>query len=329
MQAPPNRTLFACAVVWLAGCSSGKPSMPADVDTGETIDAGETIDVSDESSTAMDMQPESDLATLPSSTFTKVFSDDFETYTAGLPLPFMNGWQQVDSRNGPIVVSSSADGKQGPHAGTKMLQMNWNGTVPWYDANSVLTTAVSWPYTKEFLIRFWFRIDSNHDVYTIGTTSGYGCKAYRITGLQSDGTAINDHFGGAQKSDDGLSVVSGIAECFMPHNREDPKTCYWGGAPGDATLSNNSVWHKIEIYVYVDGKNGIGRAWHDGILVKEWKGYDTHGQWAPFHTASNWDGAPNRVHDAVNSSYMDGVEIFSDATTGSPATGNMADATAQ
>ena len=133
-------------------------------------------------------------------------------------------------------------------------------------------------------------------------------------------------FGGADKTTDALH------EGFFPHdNSELPGgSVYWGeNIPGDHSASPSN-WHKIEYYVYVDATKGVGRIWHDGWMVKEWVGVDTHGEWTPFYTASNWSGGSesgsDRFHDAVNNAYLDDFEIYSDSPTGTPATGKLSDA---
>ena len=61
----------------------------------------------------------------------RVFYDGFETGNT-------NQWAQDSSRTKCTAVRTSVDGKP-THAGSYMLECNWNGVVAWNDPSSYLT----------------------------------------------------------------------------------------------------------------------------------------------------------------------------------------------
>ncbi len=92
---------------------------------------------------------------------TRVFYDGFESGSFG------PSWTFGGTYCPATIVSSSKDGV-GPHSGTKMVEGNWDGTVPWTNAcplpsPNTYATLSSWDYTSEFLLRFWARYDTDVD----------------------------------------------------------------------------------------------------------------------------------------------------------------------
>ncbi|MBL8254903.1 MAG: hypothetical protein JNJ76_15020, partial [Candidatus Competibacter sp.] len=97
---------------------------------------------------------------------------------------------------------------------------------------------------------------------------------------------------------------------------------YWGGATGDNTAIS-SGWHVVEYYF--NRSTGAVKTWHDHVLVVDsnvGQFSGSIGEAGNFYLTSNFSDA----HDAENFVYFDEIEIFSDANTGTPATGSMADA---
>lgn len=222
---------------------------------------------------------------------TRVFYDGSEAGNTDL-------WSQDGYRNKCTSVTSAADGVTGPYAGSRMIRCNDNGSVAWNTAEAYETLAInSFPYTTEFLFRIRFRPDQNHD-----KSGGSSKKLYRFY------SGNVDYFSTL------LSGVNGL-------KNEGPITSgsYWGYAPGDNSASS-SKWSKVEIYYNSSTRNL--KQWNDGILVRN----DTLGSlnnWYPFYLTSNFADS----HDAVNYSYFDEIEIYSDSSSGTPATGSMNDAT--
>lgn len=250
------------------------------------------------------------LAAIPhsSSAAGRVFFEDFESYNVGT-LPATQ-WQQDLPHNLLQVVTSSVDGRAGPHSGTKMGMGNWDG-----NANDFTTAKLSsWSYTREFLIRLWVRYDADVDHVT-------GNKAFRLDNFQSP-PAESYYFDGQVESQPTAPMFSFWEVVAGKTITGSPYENFNGGPLGD------TKWHKIEIYVKhntVGQKDGILRVWNDGNLVHDITGIQsvTDGnKWYPMYLMSNWS---NFAHDANNHAYWDDIEIFSDTGTGG--TGNMFDAT--
>lgn len=223
----------------------------------------------------------------------RVFHDDFETGKVDRWAPDPGG------RNKCIVVSSSSDGKSGPHGDSRMLRCNWDATVAWNDPRSFESLVLnSWPYSKQFLIRFWIRVDANVGVAQLGPKFlRLGANLSSYGEIQEDGKLFFN-FGG----DAGQIGV------------------FWGGGSG----IRDGRWHEIEIYVKRDSASGVVRLWQDGSKLWDAPTKNTQNQWTPFTLNSAWNDADHSARDATNYVYWDDFEIYSDAGTG--AQGSMADA---
>jgi hypothetical protein len=230
---------------------------------------------------------------------TRVFHDDFESYSVGtLPI---GQWVQDDYRNMPQVVSSSIDGLQGPHGGSKMLRCNWDGTVLYNVPEAFETAAISTvPYTNEIFYRVWWRPDNDLD-----RTSPSSTKIIRIFNLTG---ADNDIFCTIMAADElrNEGLVWGNAY-----------TTEYFATPASSTAN----WHKVEYYF--NQSTGVVRTWIEGVLITDTTKTPTSDPMYPFYIASNWSDA----HDATNHVYFDDVEVFSDATSGDACTGSMSDGT--
>lgn len=243
---------------------------------------------------------------------TRIFYDGFESGNTNL-------WQQVDFRNKCQVVSQALDGQYGPRSGGKFASCNSDSSAAWntpqaYETMSVPTN----DYTNELFIRAWVRADA--DVYPV--ESGSGRKLLRIYYWdQVTYRDSNADFGGPSG---GLRHSLAWAE---NGNIQSPSK-YWGDAPGDK--SAEAGWHKVE--VYFNHITQTARVWHDGKQVYELTkmGFGS-ARWSPLNLMSNWgDAEQGRVPaDTHNHYYVEDVEIFSDAPSGTPTTGSMADATIQ
>lgn len=222
----------------------------------------------------------------------RVFHDDFESYAVGT-LPTTQ-WGQEGGRTTPSVVSSSTDGVQGPHGGSKMARFNWDGPSSNYDSVFV---SVSPLYSSAFFIRMWMRFDSNFD----NASSGSGVHMMRF--FQS--SPYNDILWAEPSTD------SWITDVWL--NGSHIGTQY-------AAFPSPSSWHRFE--EYVDSGAGVIKTWIDGALQINASGVSFGGQrYDEFFPLSNWGG---EKPDSVNYLYIDDIEIFSD--TGSGATGSMSDA---
>lgn len=108
--------------------------------------------------------------------------------------------------------------------------------------------------------------------------------------------------------------------------RPDPDAYIWGSGK---SFVKDFAWHKIESYVKT-GNPGTFTLWVDGVKAYTWSG-DTSsagGSWNYLLFGSNWSGAEGCcTHDATNHLHIDDVEVFSDSTAGTEASGSMADAT--
>lgn len=235
----------------------------------------------------------------------RVFFEDFESYSVGT-LPTTK-WEKDGTRNLPQVVTSSIDGRFGPHGGSKMMRANWNGTVIFNDPAAYETARLSsWNYNREFLIRLWLRYDADVDLV-------FGNKVFRLY----PGNSIDSfYYAAAMNTNQQLVTYWELIDSVA-----GPQT-FWPQIVG------NGNWHKIEIYVLHNtpgNLDGILRIWVDGFMglnSTNRKTISNGGRWYPMYLMSNWSGAP---HDANNHAYWDDIEIFSD--TGSGAAGLMSDAT--
>ncbi|TXG78444.1 MAG: hypothetical protein E6R14_12670 [Thermomicrobiales bacterium] len=224
----------------------------------------------------------------------RVFYDGFESGNTNL-------WSQDDFRNRCSVVTSAADGKSGPYAGTYMTRCNSNGAVAWNDAAAYETLKLSsLKYTNEVFVRVRMRVDSNHE-----KTTGSAKKIFRFYNLGGGNEMYSDLPGDSLKN---MLIVDG-----------KQFGSYWGGASGDNTGST-SGWHKVEWYF--NASTGQVRVWHDGALIRDIVQSFGGQRWDPFYLTSNWaDG-----HDSTNYIYFDEFEVYSDQ--GSGASGSMSSATA-
>ncbi|QQS15467.1 MAG: fibronectin type III domain-containing protein [Candidatus Moraniibacteriota bacterium] len=222
---------------------------------------------------------------------TRVFYDGSEAGNTNL-------WSQADYRDKCTSVTSAADGVTGPYSGSRMIRCNTDGTVAWNTPKWFETMALnSFPYTNEFLFRAEVRVDKNH------ARSGDSPKK------------ILRWFTGSIDYFDSIHDSSGF-------KNEGPITSgsYWGDAPGDNTASSQK-WGKVE--VYYNSSNRKLREWHDDVLIRDETTGNLGGKWYPLYITSNYEQVPSG--DSLNYVYFDDVEIYSDATSGTPsASGTMA-----
>lgn len=254
------------------------------------------------------------LALLPAAghSATRIFYDGFETGNSNL-------WSQEGSNARCPVVSGSADGLQGPRAGSYMLRCNWSS-----DGNSAGTGTIealarngsTSEYNSEVLWRWWFRRDSS-------LNGGTGPKLFRI--------ATGSSFGDLMVAN---SATTGSFEAAIFDANGSTFCRYWG-----VDTAGDLAWHKIELYFYAHPSSGIVRMWVDGALRKECTGmnlavpgsdsfYGYNMSWTSYIFPSNWSGAAGCcAHDATNYAYWDDFEVFTDSAIGTPATGSLANAT--
>lgn len=232
---------------------------------------------------------------------TLVFSDTFEDGTT-------NKWIQPGTYPKCTAVSSAADGGI-PQAGSRMLRCGWYADPVQFDEVQLS----SWPYTNEFLLRFWIRLDEN-------VTHSEGAKMLRLGFGGPDWTHWNPS---SENTDHPLFMYWEVGGNSFP--------TFWGSS-GSAM---NHTWSKIEAYIKHDtnGADGILRVWVNDVKVWEVVNTNTHtdgAHWYPLNILSNWSGGPDPGYtpkDNLNYTYWDDFEIFSDSTTGTAATGSMADGT--
>ena len=234
---------------------------------------------------------------------TRVFYDGSESGNTNL-------WSQVDYRNKCTSVTAPLDGGAGPYSGSRMIRCNWDGVAAWNSAESYEALSLTWNYTNEFLIRLWVRSDSDVD-------AKFGSKWLR---LYNQG--VNSFIMDGQMEQAGGPIYSNIESV------DGSNTNYnnWGSA-----LLGNQSWHKAEIYVKHGVSNdAIFRVWVDGNLQHQRTGFSSNpaNKWYPLIFVSNWsNNGPTWEHDNNNHTYWDEIEIFSDSTGGTAATGSMSDAT--
>ncbi|QQS15465.1 MAG: fibronectin type III domain-containing protein [Candidatus Moraniibacteriota bacterium] len=228
---------------------------------------------------------------------TRVFYDDLESGNTNL-------WSQGGSNDKCTNVLTAIDGNS-PHGGSHMMQCNWNGSVAWNDPASYSSAVLgSWSYTNEFLIRMWVRVDNDVD-------HKFGSKWIRITGNYPTNSFIAD----GQMEQTGGPIYTNI-ECL-------DGTCNNWNNYGSG-LIGNTQWHKLEFYSK-GGGSSIFRIWVDDYLEWEKTGFSSSQKWNELNIISNWsDNGPEWAHDANNHTYWDDFEIYSDSTSGTPASGTMA-----
>jgi hypothetical protein len=245
------------------------------------------------------------LLSTSASAATRVFYDGSESGNTNL-------WSQLDYRNKCTSVTSPLDGGAGPHSGSRMIRCNWDGVAAWNSAESYEALSLTWSYTNEFLIRLWVRSDSDVD-------SKFGSKWLR---LYNQG--VNSFILDGQMEQAGGPIYSNIESV------DGTSTNYnnWGSA-----LLGNQGWHKVELYVkHGISNDAIFRVWVDGSLQYQRTGFSSSpaNKWYPLIFVSNWsNNGPEWAHDTNNHTYWDDVEIYSDSTGGTAATGSMSDATVQ
>ena len=162
------------------------------------------------------------LALLPAAghSATRIFYDGFETGNSNL-------WSQEGSNARCPVVSGSADGLQGPRAGSYMLRCNWSS-----DGNSAGTGTIealarngsTSEYNSEVLWRWWFRRDSS-------LNGGTGPKLFRI--------ATGSSFGDLMVAN---SATTGSFEAAIFDANGSTFCRYWG-----VDTAGDLAWHKIEL----------------------------------------------------------------------------------
>lgn len=220
----------------------------------------------------------------------RIFFDDVETGDTSL-------WSADGGSPLCTAVTSSADGLQGPYAGTYMIRCNDPG------ASYETLKGPSFSLTSEVLYRYRVRVDSNHD-----STTGSTHKIGRIFHWDGNSATYVDVF----------SMVASVGDGGLPNDliidgvRANGGTLYWGSDPDDHT-ANPSTWHQVEYYI--NTSTGASKVWHDDILVQnEVFGAVAGGvgEAGEFYITSNWSDA----HDGTNYVYFDNIEIFTDLGTG-------------
>jgi hypothetical protein len=183
-----------------------------------------------------------------------------------------------------------------------MARCNWNGNVAWNDPAKFETLVTRTDnYDDEMLIRVRVRLDFNHNV-----------EAKFLRMFYDEGGVYRDLYASTGPGGSGLDSGAAMTGMSLP--------TYWGGASGDTTRTDRTVWHTIEYYFRQS--TGTIKVWHDGILIRNDTGYSFQGvKWSPLYIVSN-AGDP---FDATNYIYYDEIEVYSDRGTG--ATGSMADGT--
>jgi hypothetical protein len=238
---------------------------------------------------------------------TRVFYDGSESGNVNL-------WAASDGTRSPCQSVVSALDGGGPAVGSRMLRCNWNGVVPWNDYNSYDTLQLnSWNYTNEMLMRFWIRLDQDMDYKD-------GAKLFRL-GFGGDSDTFWQR--------DPVSQSGGTHEAWYVNGNAIINA--WG-----AHNFEDHQWHKIEIYIKSDtGPNGAIKVWMDNALTNSYQypytGITAVGssRWYPFNLMSNWSSNPGWEHDANNHVYWDDIEIYTDSSSGTPATGSLSNASIQ
>lgn len=237
----------------------------------------------------------------PTFSASRVFFDGAESGNA-------NQFDADDYRNKCTVVSTASDGVVGPYAGSYMFRCNDNGTLVYNDPAQFETMVIPpFAMTNEVLYRFRVRADQNHD-----RTGGSDKKWFRLFSIPAETSQWNDMY-----------------ETLRPGNCTNNEglingnqfSTYYGCNPGD-NVGLSSGWHTVEYYF--NKANGSVKVWHDDVLIRN----DNHGSIAGkvgedghMYMMSNMSA----THDAVNASYVDDVEVFTDNNSGTAVTsGTMA-----
>jgi len=186
-----------------------------------------------------------------------------------------------------------------------MASCNWNGTLAWNDPARFETLDISPSYTDEVFYRMRWRIDQDMD----GNNQDGSESRPKMFRIFVTSPSYNDFF---------MAPYGSIHWSFLSNNGSY-QVVNWGDGS-----SNPNSWHETEIYF--NHSNGTIKTWHDGILIHSVSGVNFQGAgWVPFGLTSNWSGDDTCCfHDTSNHLYVDNVEAFSDATSGTPATGSMA-----
>ncbi|QQR78685.1 MAG: hypothetical protein IPJ68_00135 [Candidatus Moraniibacteriota bacterium] len=213
------------------------------------------------------------------------------------------------------VVTSALDGGVGPLSGTKMARCNWDGTAGPFGHQNQAMAISGWSKSREMLIRFWTRVDSDVDV-------AKGAKLFRGPG----GTS----YSGWQFEE---GAVAALFSALFKSNAQSIGSANYGcsAQPGynyDPPIRNGN-WHQIEIYLKEStsgSTNGEARIWVDDKLCWEALNQNTDdplgpSYWADFHVMSNWSLTEvDWAHDANNHIYWDDFEVYSDTGTGGTGT---------
>jgi hypothetical protein len=232
----------------------------------------------------------------------RVFYDDFQNGN--------DKWMTDEFHARCPTVATPIDGGAGRSG--MMLECNWNGTVAWNSAEAYRGLKLnSFPYSREFLIRFWLRYESDCDRTA-------GSKTLRLY---------------PQNSKDSYYFTAQLEQTG------GPMFSYWEvidgkSGPlfyGDGQPFGDNKWHEVEIYVKHNtpgATDGIVRVWQDGKVKQSATNIvsisaDAH--WYPIMLTSNWSNNPGWEHDANNHVVWDDFEIYSD--TGSGGSGSLADGT--
>lgn len=243
-------------------------------------------------------------------TATRVFFDDFESYTPNALMPFTK-WRQDDYRDPPFIVTAASDSGAGPYSGTQMARLNDDGTVAYNVPGTYSTcalTATEVPYTNEVFYRVRFRIDANF------TRTDHSSKKFMR--VFQGGASFLDIYSVCDTN------ITGGIRCEITGNVFNVPTYFGGnGSSGDHS-SSSTGWHLIEWYF--NSANGATKIWQDSVLVINTTDPNLFSgkQWLPFYLTSNYADA----HPATNYIYVDNVEVFTDSPTGVATTGLMSDA---
>lgn len=211
----------------------------------------------------------------------------------------------------PCTVVSSSDDAVAVVSGSFQMRCNWDGdngvpfghshTEQWIEGGDL-------PWTSEYLVRFRYRHDANVDHVN-------GAKFMRPS-YDMNGP------------DEGDAQWAWIIAC----NYADLSDGWWmgEGLPGSdydiGPACSVHDEHEMEYYVYKHASAGQIKVWTDGTHQITYTG-DTSGITLSLNMLSNWSLNEGWDHDALNTVYVDDFEIFSDATSGTPAAGSLSEGT--
>lgn len=237
----------------------------------------------------------------------RVFWDDFESGTVAK-------WTKNGQRDLCSVVKRSVDNAT-PHGGAYMAECNWNGAVAWDDPASFSTLNLpSWPYAKEFMIRFWVRAASDN-------AHTYGAKFFRLYPANPNINQVIFDFQFDSQPNEGIMATWTV---------DSQTSVFWGGK---VVLGGDAAWHKLELYIKENdagAQNGVIRLWQDGVFRTEVLNLKTAAlnmKWTGLFLMSNWtNNGPLWLHGANNHVEWDDIEIFSDVDSGDPVSGQLSDA---